>query len=158
MESVQKLFDVAGIESVVSPGGDNAPTTLTGYFNCSSPPTLGFNVPSADNATAALLRRGSSVSLASSTFNILPNQLVQYQDGDNCTASIQGTTQFPFWLVGQGTLCFLIWVVFMTLYRRNPPFCGKRSRLTRAVVFFQGKYIDHSHDDETMGFATLLEE
>jgi hypothetical protein len=23
------------------------------------------------------------------------------------------------------------------------------------TVFFQGKYIDHNHDDETMGFALL---
>jgi hypothetical protein len=23
------------------------------------------------------------------------------------------------------------------------------------LVFFQGKYIDHNHDDETMGFAEL---
>jgi hypothetical protein len=25
------------------------------------------------------------------------------------------------------------------------------------AVFFQGKYVDHNHDDETMGFAQLID-
>ncbi|TAQ83813.1 hypothetical protein B7494_g7863 [Chlorociboria aeruginascens] len=101
------------------------PTTLDGYFSCSNPPTLGFGIPSISNASQASQDPSSPVSHTSTIFNVLSSQLVQNSTGDNCTASIHGTDEFPFWLIGQ--------------------------------VFFQGKYIDHNHATETMGFAVLCD-
>ncbi|KAF4630113.1 hypothetical protein G7Y89_g8027 [Cudoniella acicularis] len=124
LEGVQAFFDAAGIQSVLHPSTTaDVPTTLDGYFSCSNPPTLGFGIPSISNASAASRDPHSPVSHMSTIFNVLPSQLVQNSTGDNCTASIHGTDEWPFWLIGQ--------------------------------VFFQGKYIDHNHDDETMGFAEL---
>jgi hypothetical protein len=100
IDSVQKLFDTAGIQSVLTPG---SPSILTGYFSCSNPPTVGFGIPSTGNATAAAARNDPIISHKSKIFNILPSQLISNQTGDNCTSSITGTDEFPFWLIGQGT-------------------------------------------------------
>jgi hypothetical protein len=149
---VQKLFDAAGIQSVSNPTAG----TLTGYFSCSNPPTVGLGLPSAANASAAASSSSSTVSHKSTIFNILPSQLIQTQNGDNCTSSIVGTDQFPFWLVGQGT-CFLLllsasWIAGKLNYLQ----LAWKTDANLPTVFFQGKYVDHNHDDETMGFATLI--
>lgn len=99
IDSVQNLFDAAGIQSVLTQG---SPSTLTGYFSCSNPPTMGFGIPSTGNATAAAAKHDPLISHKSTVFNILPSQLISSQNGDNCTASIVGTDEFPFWLIGQG--------------------------------------------------------
>lgn len=105
--SVQKLFDAAGIQSVADPNAG----TLTGYFSCSKPPTVGLGLPSADNATEAAASGSTTISHKSTIFNILPSQLISNQDGDNCTSSIVGTDDFPFWLVGQGTCFPLLFII-----------------------------------------------
>lgn len=142
---MQAFFDAAGIQSVLFPNTTaDAPTTLNGYFSCSDPPTFGFSIPSISNASAAIHDPDSPVSHKSKIFNVLPSQFVQGSTGDNCTASIHGTDEWPFWLIGQG-----LWnLLFMAT---------SRTMLTVLLVFFQGKYIDHNHDDETMGFAELYD-
>jgi hypothetical protein len=104
IDSVQILFDVAGIQSVLTEGN---PSILTGYFSCSNPPTVGFGLPSTGNASAAAASKSPIISHKSTIFDILPSQLVSNQTGDNCTSSIVGTDEFPFWLVGQG-MCLCI--------------------------------------------------
>ncbi|WPH02271.1 Hypothetical protein R9X50_00512700 [Acrodontium crateriforme] len=60
---------------------------VTGYYPCSSPPSLGFRFPA-----------GSS----GSVFNAAPAALAYAKNGNNCTAVIQGTVGFgDQWLVGQ---------------------------------------------------------
>jgi hypothetical protein len=102
---VGALFDAAGIQSVTTPGNAAAgiPTTLTGFYPCDSPPTLGFGFPSISNATTASQNSGSPISHSSTIFNILDSQLAENSTDGNCTASIQGTDAFgEIWLVGQG--------------------------------------------------------
>jgi hypothetical protein len=107
LDSVQTLFDAAGVQSVLTPSSaPGAPSILTGYFACDNPPTIGFGFPSTGNATAAAKNASSPVSHQSKVFNILPSQLVSNQTGNNCTASVVGTNEFPFWLIGQGTRFF----------------------------------------------------
>ena len=104
IDSVQALFDAAGIQSVLHPG---SPTTLDGYFPCANPPELGFGFPSISNATSAQADPSSPVSRFSTIFNILPSQLAESSTDGNCTAVIHGTDQFgsgpgAIWIVGQG--------------------------------------------------------
>lgn len=74
---VRRVFDAAGVKYTEDSNG------ITGYYSCSSPPTIGFV-------------------FGGKTFNILPSALAFKKDGDNCTASVHGTTNFGNnWLVGQ---------------------------------------------------------
>lgn len=101
IESVQALFKAAGIQSVTIPGNGDVPTVVNGYYPCDKPPALGLAIPSASEAAKAKTANSKSVSQASTVFNILNEPLAQTKDGNNCTAVIHGTDQFPFWLVGQ---------------------------------------------------------
>jgi hypothetical protein len=69
IDSIQALFDAAGIQSVLRPG---SPTTLDGYFPCAHPPEIGFGFPSISNATSAQADPSSPVSHLSTIFNIVP--------------------------------------------------------------------------------------
>lgn len=141
LASVQTLFDAAGIQSVVVPNTTaDAPTTLTGYYSCSNPPKLGFGFPSASDTAAARANYSSPVSKFSTIFNILESQLAESKNGDNCTAVIHGTDQFDVWLVGQGEF----------------PLSNFGRRLMCGIAFFQGRYIDHNVEEQTMGFANLI--
>jgi pepsin A len=74
---VSKIFSQAGIHAVQTANG------ITGYYNCSAPPEIGF-------------------SLGGTNFNILAKALAFAKNGDNCTASVHGTNAFGnSWLVGQ---------------------------------------------------------
>jgi hypothetical protein len=74
---VKTLFQQAGIQAVTTSNG------ITGYYACDAPPTIGL-------------------AFDGNNFNILPEALAFSQSGNNCTASIHGTTAFGSqWLVGQ---------------------------------------------------------
>ncbi|KAM0458576.1 hypothetical protein ACHAPV_005968 [Trichoderma viride] len=74
---VKTLFQQAGIQAVQNSNG------ITGYYACNAPPTIGL-------------------AFNGKNFNILPEALAFTQNGNNCTASIHGTTDFGSqWLVGQ---------------------------------------------------------
>lgn len=76
-QQVRSVFNIAGIEYSEDSKG------ITGYYNCSSPPEIGFV-------------------FGGKTFNILASALAFKMDGDSCTASIHGTYDFGnSWLVGQ---------------------------------------------------------
>lgn len=147
LAQVQAFFDLAGVQSVLHPSSSpDVPTTLDGYFSCSNPPTFGFGIPSASNASEASQDAQSPVSHTSKIFNVLPSQLVQISTGDNCTASIHGTDEWDFWLIGQG-----VWnLASLASWAQS-----EIANADNFLVFFQGKYVDHNHDDETMGFAVL---
>ncbi|MCJ1442906.1 MAG: hypothetical protein MMC23_003403 [Stictis urceolatum] len=75
IDSVQSLFDAAGIQSVRS--------------------SIGLSFPSSSE-------QAKEASAASKVFNILEEPLAQTKDGDNCTISIHGSDEFGgAWLVGQ---------------------------------------------------------
>ena len=91
---VKALFSAAGIQAVET----SNPAGVTGYYPCSSPPSFGFGFPSA--AGTAGRKRGASAT--STVFNVLPAALQESKVGNNCTASIHGTSDFgDSWLVGQ---------------------------------------------------------
>ncbi|TQV94532.1 hypothetical protein V2A60_005572 [Cordyceps javanica] len=74
---VSKVFKAAGIKQVTVENG------IQGHYSCSNAPTIGFN-------------------LGGKNFNIDPKALAFKKDGDDCTASLLGTTDFGnTWLVGQ---------------------------------------------------------
>ncbi|KAF3056820.1 aspartic peptidase domain-containing protein [Trichoderma sp. SZMC 28012] len=74
---VKTLFQKAGIQAVTNSNG------ITGYYACDAPPTIGL-------------------AFGGNNFNILPEALAFSQNGNNCTASIHGTSEFGSqWLVGQ---------------------------------------------------------
>lgn len=74
---VKTLFQKAGIQAVQNSNG------ITGYYACDAPPTIGL-------------------AFGGNNFNILPEALAFTQNGNNCTASIHGTSEFGSqWLVGQ---------------------------------------------------------
>ncbi|GFP58815.1 secreted aspartyl protease 1 [Trichoderma asperellum] len=74
---VKTLFQQAGIQAVQTSNG------ITGYYACNAPPTIGL-------------------AFSGHNFNILPAALAFSQNGNNCTASIHGTSAFGNqWLVGQ---------------------------------------------------------
>ncbi|KAK2608811.1 hypothetical protein QQS21_002668 [Conoideocrella luteorostrata] len=73
---VRSLFKMAGMQSV------ETDTFITGYYNCSAPPEIGFEI-------------GGTI------FNVLPAALASSRDGDNCTASIHGSYSPGGWALGQ---------------------------------------------------------
>ncbi|KAL7939310.1 aspartic peptidase domain-containing protein [Trichoderma chlorosporum] len=74
---VKSLFQKAGIQVVQTSNG------ITGYYACDAPPTIGL-------------------AFGGQNFNILPEALAYAQNGNNCTSSIHGTSEFGSqWLVGQ---------------------------------------------------------
>lgn len=76
------MFKAAGMQ--YSQGRNGA---VTGYYPCSSPPSLGFRFPAGSSGT---------------NFNVVPAALAYKKNGNNCTAVIQGTSNFGNqWLVGQ---------------------------------------------------------
>jgi pepsin A len=98
------IFKAASIQYVVQMSKDSG-TSVTGYFPCDRPPTLGLSIPSQSNATAAAKQNSKLVSHHSSTFNIAPDQWIAADNGsNNCTAILSGTDAFPIpdlWVVGQ---------------------------------------------------------
>lgn len=98
ISDVQRLFHAAGIQSVLTPASGGNPASLAGYYPCDKPPVFGFGFPSISNASTAT----GPVSKKSTIFNVVPSALVLSATGNNCTASIQGSDEFGFWLVGQG--------------------------------------------------------
>ncbi|PYH96565.1 acid protease [Aspergillus ellipticus CBS 707.79] len=124
VEEVLSIFEATSIQAVVQNTTDGV--TVTGYFPCDSPPTLGFNIPSQANASAAAKSGSELVSHQSSIFNIEGEQWIAADNGNNnCTAILSGMTvaSYPtLWVVGQ--------------------------------PFFRGLYIDHSVANATVGLAT----
>jgi hypothetical protein len=106
IEIVRQIFSATGIQGVMtsSPSGD----MLKGYFPCDSPPTVGFNLPSKANASAAAADRTSLVSHTSTLFNIPADAWAFADNGNNnCTAALSGqdfVTAPGLWVVGQGML------------------------------------------------------
>lgn len=79
-------------------------TTVTGYFPCDQPPSLGLSIPSQSNITAATIGHSRLTSRKASVFDISSNQWARTDNGDNnCTAIISGTSAVPagLWVVGQ---------------------------------------------------------
>ncbi|KAG5944637.1 hypothetical protein E4U53_006863 [Claviceps sorghi] len=75
-DKVMTLFQNAGVKLVPFTGG------VAGYYDCRAPPKIGFTI-------------------AGRTFNIAPEALALMRDGDNCTASIMGSTKYgDWWQVG----------------------------------------------------------
>ncbi|KAJ5690419.1 acid protease [Penicillium macrosclerotiorum] len=124
VDDVIAIFKASSMEYAVQTSEDSG-TTVTGYFPCDKPPTLGLSIPSQKNATAAMKEKSRLVSHRSSTFNIAADQWIAADNGNNnCTAILSGTDAFPIpdlWVVGQ--------------------------------PFFHGTYIDHNLKTRTLGFA-----
>ncbi|OOQ90920.1 hypothetical protein PEBR_01932 [Penicillium brasilianum] len=124
VDDVIAIFKAASIQYVVQTSED-AGTSVTGYFPCDQPPTLGLSIPSQSNATTATRQKSKLVGHRSSIFNIAPDQWIAADNGsNNCTAILSGTDTFPIadlWVVGQ--------------------------------PFFHGIYVDHNLQDRTLGFA-----
>lgn len=104
LDDVIAIFKAASIQYVVQTS-ESAGTSVTGYFPCDGPPTLGLSIPSQSNATAAARQNSKLVSHRSSIFNIAPDQWIAADNGsNNCTAILSGTDAFPLpdlWVVGQ---------------------------------------------------------
>ena len=102
VDSVATMFDDADIQYFVDNSTDI--TTLTGYYPCENPPKFGFGFPSISDATSARQIARSPVGHNSTIFDVLPTQLAQNRSGNNCTASIQGPSQYGniCWVDGQG--------------------------------------------------------
>ncbi|KAL6904512.1 aspartic peptidase domain-containing protein [Trichoderma evansii] len=128
IELVKEVFDAAGIQSIYRHNNDTLTTTLDGIYPCDTPPLFGFGFPSESDAFEARSAQSSAISHESSIFNIFPDALAEYSDGQgNCAASIHGIDhEEDSWILGQG--------------------------------FFQGRYIDHNIREHILGFADLLEE
>lgn len=76
--TVSRVFKAAGITGKRTSSGN-----LEGHYSCSKTPTVGF-------------------SIGGKNFNIDPKALAFKKDGDDCTASLIGTSNFGgTWLVGQ---------------------------------------------------------
>lgn len=103
VEEVLAIFEATNIQAVVQNTSDGV--TVTGYFPCDSPPTVGFSIPSQANATAAVTADSDLVSHQSAIFNIAADQWIAADNGDNnCTAVLSGATvaSYPtLWVVGQ---------------------------------------------------------
>ncbi|PYI25500.1 acid protease [Aspergillus indologenus CBS 114.80] len=123
VEEVLAIFEATNIQAVVQNTSDGV--TVTGYFPCDSPPTVGFSIPSQANATAAVAADSDLVSHQSAIFNIAADQWIAANNGNNnCTAVLAGATvaSYPtLWVVGQ--------------------------------PFFRGLYIDHNVENATVGLA-----
>jgi hypothetical protein len=96
-DTVQRMFDDAGIESVVLPPTDEfSGTVVQGSYPCASPPAFGFSFPSTQNKTTA----GQNASNGT-VFNILPEALAASKEGEKCTTILKGVTNMDIWIVGQ---------------------------------------------------------
>lgn len=84
MRRIFTALDIPSYEQV-GDAATNTPSYLFGYYPCDKPPTAGF-----------------AVGNESTIFNIAPTAWNAADNGNNnCTATLQGTDGFPFWLVGQ---------------------------------------------------------
>ncbi|KAJ5587197.1 acid protease [Penicillium hispanicum] len=123
VKDVIAVLEAASVQYVVQ--SSSAGTTVTGYFPCDKPPTLGLSIPSQSNVTTAAKQNSKLVSRESSIFNLEPSQWIAADNGNNnCTAIVSGTDVLPqpnMWVVGQ--------------------------------PFFHGIYVDHNLQDRTLGFA-----
>ena len=103
IDAVSSIFNASGIQSVLTstPDGD----LLTGYFQCDKPPTVGLSLPSQANTSAAAIDKSTSVSHASSIFNIPSDTWAAVDNGNNnCTAVLSGQNyaKYPgLWVFGQ---------------------------------------------------------
>ncbi|PQE24537.1 aspartyl protease protein [Rutstroemia sp. NJR-2017a WRK4] len=93
ISAISALFAASGVQSVLqtSPSGD----TLVGYYPCSSPPAIGFSLPSQGNL--------SSISSTSKTFYIENSAPAASSSVDNCTSVFSGydfETQ-GLWVLGE---------------------------------------------------------
>lgn len=96
-DTVQRMFDAAGVESVVfPPTGEFPGTVIQGSYACASPPEFGFSFPSTQNRTAAGQNDSSGT-----VFNILPEALAASKEGENCTTILKGVTDMDIWIIGQ---------------------------------------------------------
>ncbi|OOF94901.1 hypothetical protein ASPCADRAFT_208555 [Aspergillus carbonarius ITEM 5010] len=124
VDEVLSIFEATSIQAVIQNTTDGV--TVTGYFPCDQPPTLGFGIPSQSNASTAEKTDSSLVSHQSTIFNIAADQWIAADNGNNnCTAILSGMTvaSYPtLWVVGQ--------------------------------PFFRGLYIDHNVANATVGLAT----
>ncbi|PWY90676.1 acid protease [Aspergillus heteromorphus CBS 117.55] len=124
VDEVLSIFEATSIQAVVQNTTDGV--TVTGYFPCDSPPTLGFNIPSTANATAAAKADSGLISHQSKIFNIEGEQWIAADNGNNnCTAVLSGANVegYPtLWVAGQ--------------------------------AFFRGLYLDHNVANATIGLAT----
>ncbi|KAJ5814798.1 acid protease [Penicillium riverlandense] len=125
VNDVLSIFNATSIQSVVHNTTDGV--TVTGYFPCDKPPTIGFSIPSRANVSTAVNANSGSISHKSAIFDIAPEQWIAADNGNNnCTAVLSGATVplYPtLWVVGQ--------------------------------PFFHGLYIDHNVQDGSMGFAKV---
>ena len=103
MDEVLSIFEATSIQAVIQNTTDGV--TVTGYFPCDQPPTLGFGIPSQSNASTAEKTDSSLVSHQSTIFNIAADQWIAADNGNNnCTAILSGMTvaSYPtLWVVGQ---------------------------------------------------------
>ncbi|KAJ5900153.1 acid protease [Penicillium taxi] len=106
LDVVIGIFNSSSIPYIVSTS--SAGTTVSGYFPCDQPPTLGLVIPSRQNSTDARRDNSNSVSHNSNLFNIAPDQWAATNNGNNnCTAVLSGTDALPYsnlWVVGQREL------------------------------------------------------
>ncbi|KAJ5339140.1 acid protease [Penicillium brevicompactum] len=122
VSDVVSLFERMNIQHFVQKSDDL--TTVTGYFPCDQPPSLGLSIPSKSNITSANTNKSNLTSRKASVFDIPPEQWIKSDNGNNnCTAIVSGTSAVPdgLWVVGQ--------------------------------PFFHDIYIDHNVADQTVGFA-----
>jgi pepsin A len=100
---VLSIFNTTFIQPVVHNTTDGV--TVTGYFPCDKPPTVGFSIPSQGNMSTAANANSASISHKSSIFDIAPEQWIAANNGNNnCTAVLSGATvpSYPtLWVVGQ---------------------------------------------------------
>ncbi|PQE21908.1 aspartic protease precursor protein [Rutstroemia sp. NJR-2017a BVV2] len=98
ISAISALFNASGMQSVLqtSPAGD----TLLGYHPCSSPPAIGFGLPSQGNLSSM---SSSNISSTSKTFYLENSAQAASKSGDNCTSVFSGYDfETPgLWVLGE---------------------------------------------------------
>ncbi|KAM3074119.1 hypothetical protein ACMFMG_003059 [Clarireedia jacksonii] len=124
ISTISALFNQTGIQSVLQTSSTG--NTLIGYYPCSSPPAIGFSLPSQSNLSSiSSSNMTTSWSTKSSIFYVENSAQAASKSGDNCTSIFSG---YDFdtpglWVLGEG--------------------------------FFRGKYVDHNLGEGTLGVVGL---